>query len=91
MKSATGFCQLALLTGLGFGAVFGAMNVQTSDKMGMYAVTVTSMMIPTNGGFIAVNGAKGPRKKQGAKVVMSPDRIVQAMSTSMQAYMASAI
>jgi hypothetical protein len=35
-------------------------------------VTVTSMMIPTNDGFIAVNGVKGPTKKHGAKVVMSP-------------------
>ena len=159
MKSATRFCQLALLTGLGLSAVFSAMNVQASDKTGMYAVTVTnltrgetftpimvashkkdthvftlgepastelaaiaeggdfgplstaltdsgvaydiatngdllapgasttimvkmaddfefvtvtSMMIPTNDGFIAVNGVKGPVKKHDAKVIMSP-------------------
>ena len=159
MKSATRFCQLALLTGLGLSAVFSAMNVQASDKTGMYAVTVTnltrgetftpimvathkkdthvftlgepastelaaiaeggdfgplstaltdsgvaydiatngdllapgasttimvkmaddfefvtvtSMMIPTNDGFIAVNGIKGPMKKHDAKVIMSP-------------------
>lgn len=35
-------------------------------------VTVTSMLIPTNDGFIAVNGVKGPKKKHSAKIIMSP-------------------
>ena len=35
-------------------------------------VTVTSMMLPTNDGFIAVNGVKGPKKKHGGRVIMSP-------------------
>lgn len=35
-------------------------------------VTVTSMMIPTNDAFIAVNGVKGPKKKHHNKVIMSP-------------------
>ena len=35
-------------------------------------VTVTSMLIPTNDAFIAVNGVKGPKGKHGTKVVMSP-------------------
>ena len=34
-------------------------------------VTVTSMMIPTNDGFVAVNGVKGPKHNH-ARVVMSP-------------------
>jgi len=34
-------------------------------------VTVTSMLIPTNDAFIAVNGVKGP-KKHHRKVIMSP-------------------
>ena len=34
-------------------------------------VTVTSMMIPTNDGFVAVNGVKGPKNKH-TRVVMSP-------------------
>ena len=35
-------------------------------------VTVTSMMIPSNDAFIAVNGVKGPKSKHGSKVIMSP-------------------
>jgi hypothetical protein len=35
-------------------------------------VTVAAMMIPTNDGFIAANGVKGPKKKHDTKVVMSP-------------------
>jgi len=34
-------------------------------------VTVTSMLIPTNDAFIAVNGVKGPKKKH-QMVIMSP-------------------
>jgi len=34
-------------------------------------VTVTSMLIPTNDAFVAVNGVKGPKKNH-HKVVMSP-------------------
>jgi len=39
---------------------------------GFKHVTVTSMLIPTNDAFIAVNGVKGPKRKHGAKVIMSP-------------------
>jgi len=35
-------------------------------------VTVASMLIPTNDAFIAVNGIKGPKKKNRAMTVMSP-------------------
>jgi len=35
-------------------------------------VTVTSMLIPTNDAFIAVNGVKGPKKRHRQKVIMSP-------------------
>lgn len=35
-------------------------------------VTVTSMLIPTNDAFIAVNGVKGPKKKHHAEMIMSP-------------------
>ena len=35
-------------------------------------VTVTSMLIPTNDAFIAVNGVKGPKSNHGPKVIMSP-------------------
>jgi hypothetical protein len=34
-------------------------------------ITVTSMLIPTNDAFIAVNGVKGPKKNR-QKVIMSP-------------------
>lgn len=35
-------------------------------------ITVTSMMIPSNDAFIAVNGLQGPTKKHHSKVIMSP-------------------
>ncbi len=44
--------------------------VKTADDF--RHVTVTSMLIPTNDAFIAVNGIKGPKKKKHSRVVMSP-------------------
>lgn len=35
-------------------------------------VTVTSMLIPTNDAFIAVNGVKGPKKEKKPTIIMSP-------------------
>lgn len=35
-------------------------------------VTVTSMMIPTNDAFIAVNSVRGPKKRNRQKTIMSP-------------------
>jgi len=35
-------------------------------------VTVTSMLIPTNDAFIAVNGVQGPKNRHHHKVIMSP-------------------
>lgn len=44
--------------------------VKMADKF--KHVTVTSMLIPTNDAFIAVNGVKGPKKRHSPRVVMSP-------------------
>lgn len=48
-----------------------SVTVEVSAKHGGY-VTVASMMLPTNDGFIALNGVQAPKHNHGKRTVYSP-------------------